>query len=190
MNVVLNTQAELVGCFFGSPLAAHSLACRMSAEVLRGTVPAMADIVLVESYPADLDLWQASKGLSAAELVVKPGGVVILVTPCAEGVSCEHPRLLDFGYQPVERVTEWVERGGMPDLMVASELAIGGRTIRDRARGIMVSPGISPEEIRQLGLMPAATPQEALDMAFMLTTSDVSVLVLRHGGEVLPVVRS
>ena len=72
--------------------------------------------------------------------------------------------------------------------MVAAELAIGGRVIRSRARGIMVSTGIPPEAVRKLGLEPAASPQEALEMALRLTCVDAKVLVLRHGGEILPVV--
>ena len=72
--------------------------------------------------------------------------------------------------------------------MVAAELAIGGRVIRSRARGIMVSPGIPPDAVRKLGLEPAAAPQEALEMALRATGADATVLVLRHGGEILPVV--
>jgi hypothetical protein len=64
----------------------------------------------------------------------------------------------------------------MTDLMVAAGLAIGGRVIRDRALGIMVSTGIPPEAIRQLGLEPAASPQEALEMALRLSRADAKVL--------------
>lgn len=187
VNVVLNTRDEMVGCFFGSARAAHRAACRLSAEVFRGEIPGLADVVLVESYPADLDLWQASKGLAAAELAVNPGGAVILVTPCPEGVSGSHPGMIEFGYQPYEMVEGWVRRGEMRDLMVAAELAIGGRVIRDRAHGILVSPGIPPEVIRKLGFDPAAAPQEALEMALHRAGPEAKVLVLRHGGEVLPV---
>lgn len=188
VNVVLNTRDQMVGCFFGSSVAAHRAACKLSGEIFRGLVPRLADVVLIESYPGDLDMWQASKALAAAELAVKPGGVVVLVTPCPEGVSTSHPAMLDFGYQPFDVVREWVQRGEITDLMVAAELAIGGRVIRDRARGILVSPGIPPEGIRQLGFEPAATPQEALEKALRLAGAEASVLVLRHGGEIFPVV--
>lgn len=188
VNVVLNTKDQMVGCFFGSPVAAHRAASKLSAEVFGGTVPTQAEVVIIESFPADLDMWQASKALAAAELAVKPGGVVILVTPCPEGVSSQHPAMLDFGYRAPDLVAGWVRRGDMTDLMVAAELVIGGRVIRDRARGIMVCPSISPEAIRQLGLEPAAAPQEALNMALRLSGPDAKVLVLRHGGEILPIV--
>jgi len=156
--------------------------------VFRGAVPALADVVIIESFPGDLDMWQASKALAAAELAVNPGGVVVLVTPCPEGVSSSHPAMLDFGCQSVDLVSEWVQHGEITDLMVAAELAIGGRVIRDRARGILVSPGIPPEAIRQLGFEPAAAPQEALEKALHRAGTEARVLVLHHGGEILPIV--
>jgi lactate racemase len=189
-NVVLNTQNELVGAFCGAPARTHRIAAALAADVYHGDIPALADVVLIESYPGDLDMWQASKALAAAELAVKPGGVVILVTPCPEGVSSEHPGVLQFGYRPPAEVNEWVRRGDLTDLMVAAELAIGGRVIRDRARGILVSSCLPTEDARRLGFEPAAGPQEALDHALRLTGPDASVLVLRHGGEILPVVRA
>lgn len=188
VNLVLNTKDEVVGCFYGDPVAAHRAACRLSREVFSGHVDALADVVVIESYPGDIDLWQASKALAASEMLVRPGGVVILVTPSPEGVSSEHPAMLDYGYRPVSEVEGWVERGEMTDLMVAAELAIGGRVIRERARGIMVSTGISAEETCQLGMEPAASPQEALEMALHALGADAGVLVVRHGGEILPVV--
>jgi lactate racemase len=189
-NVVLNTRDELVGAFFGAPVPAHRAAAALAGEVFRGKLPALADVVVIESYPGDLDMWQASKALAAAELAVKPGGVVVLVTPCPEGVSSEHPGVLQFGYRPPAEVEDWVRRGKLADLMVAAELAIGGRVIRDRARGILVSPCIPPSDARRLGFEPAASPQDALDLALHLTGPDATVLVLRHGGEILPVIEA
>ena len=188
INVVLNTEHEIVGCFCGSPVSAHRAACKLAKRIFSGVLPSLAEIILIESYPSDLDLWQASKALAASEMAVKPNGVVILVTPCPEGVSCEHPTMLDYGYRHPAEVNEWVRKGEMTDLMVAAELAIGGRVIKERAASIMVSTGISPEAIHQLGMTAAASPQDALEMAFRLTGPDARVLVLRHGGEILPVV--
>ena len=41
--------------------------------------------MIADSFPKDIELWQAAKALYAADLMVKEGGVVILVSPCAEG---------------------------------------------------------------------------------------------------------
>lgn len=187
-NVVLNTRNEMAACFFGAPVAAHRRAARLAAEIFGVVVPALADIVLIESFPGDLDMWQASKALAAAELMVRPGGVVILVAPCPEGVSGEHPAMLEFGYQSPSRVAGWVGAGVLTDLVVAAELAVGGRVIRERAHGILVSPGIPPEEAQQLGFEWAASPSEALNRALHRVGKDAGVLVVRHGGEILPLV--
>ncbi len=187
VNVVLNSANEIVGCFVGAPEAAQRAAAALSARIHGVRLPGLADIVLIESFPADLDLWQATKAVAAAELVVKPGGVVVLVAPCPEGVSAPHPGVLEFGYRPPDRVLEAVRRGELTDLVVAAELMITGRVVCERARGILVSSGIPADDTRRLGMTPADSPQEALDMALRLAGPDASIAALLHGGEILPI---
>ena len=73
-------------------------------------------------------------------------------------------------------------------VVAAAHLVHVGRVIRDKAHGIMVSPGIDPETQGHLGFEPARTPQQALEMAFAIAGSDARGAVLRHGGDVLPLV--
>ena len=96
---------------------------------------------MTESYPADYDLWQAGKGIYSAELAVREGGVVVIVTPCPHGVSEEHPEVEKFGYRGFAEVKALVGKDQLSDLVAAAHLVHVGRVIRDRARGIMVSPG-------------------------------------------------
>lgn len=93
VNVVQDALGRIVGCFSGHPVAAFEEGCRTSLEIFAAPVKQPADIVIAGSYPADVDLWQASKGIYAADLALNPGGTLILVTPCPEGVSTEHTDL-------------------------------------------------------------------------------------------------
>jgi nickel-dependent lactate racemase len=61
--------------------------------------------------------------------------------------------------------------------------------IKERAKGIFVSQGISKEEKERLGFIHAEDPQEALEIAFSLSGRDSKVAVLQRGGEILPVVK-
>jgi nickel-dependent lactate racemase len=60
--------------------------------------------------------------------------------------------------------------------------------IKERAKGILVSTGISKEETERLGFFHAKSPQEALEIAFSLSGRDAKVAVLQRGGEILPIV--
>ena len=106
-----------------------------------------------------------------------------------EGVSPSHPEVLEMGYRTFKAVDEMVRRGAIKKLSVAAHLVHGGRVIRERAKGIMVCPGISKQETEKLGFLYAREPQESLEMAFSLLSRNAKVAVLQRGGEILPVIK-
>jgi nickel-dependent lactate racemase len=156
--------------------------------VYRSTLPSEADIVIADSHPFDSDLWVASKGIYASELAVKQGGVVILVSPCLAGVSPSHPEVLEAGYHTFQEVDREVRSGRMNKLTVAAHLVHVGRVIKERAKGILVTRGISREDAEKLGLEHADEPQDALEMAMSICGQDAHVAILQRGSEILPVI--
>ncbi len=188
VNAVCDPAGRLIGMVAGDFIQAHLKGCELAREVFGVRVPEHADIVIADSFPKDIELWQAAKALYAADLMVKPGGVVILVSPCAEGVSKAHSLILERGYTTEQETLRQVDSGRLTNLSVASHCLRVGRLIKDKARGIMVKNGISRDDQAQLGFIPADTPQEALEEAFRLVGNNATVAVLRHGGEALPVV--
>ena len=189
VNVVMDGQHRVTEAVAGDPVAAHRAGASRSLEIYGIPQPAFADIVVTESYPADHDLWQAAKGIYSSELAVREGGIVILVTPCPRGVSEEHPEVEKLGYLGFAKVKALVEKNQIRDRVAAAHLVHVGRVVRDRARGIMVSSGIDPETQRRLGFEPARTPQEGLRRALEIAGRDAKVVVLHHGGDILPLVR-
>lgn len=188
VNAICDPEGKLIGIVAGDMIQAHLKGCELAREVFGVRVPEQADIVIADSFPKDIELWQAAKALYAADLMVKTGGVVILVSPCVEGVSRAHPLILERGYTSEEQTICEVDSGELTNLSVASHCLRVGRLIKDKATGIMVRNGISREDQVHLGFIPADTPQEALKQAFGLVGKNATVAVLRHGGEALPVV--
>lgn len=186
VNTVPSSNGGIAALMVGDPVEAHRKGCQIATELFGVTLPGLADIVLTDSYPADSDLWQAAKGLYAAATAVREGGVVILVTPCPEGVTPEQPDFLANGYLTPEQAWERFKRGQISTLTVAAHLARVGKLVRGKARTILVSPGVSAQEAEKLGLLYAQTAKEALQKAFALLGRDAQVAVLRCGGEILP----
>lgn len=187
VNVVMDRNERVTRVVAGDPVAAHREGAKHSRAIFGASQPKLADIVMAESYPADYDLWQASKGLYASELSVKEGGVVILLTQCFHGVSTEHEEVETLGYRRVEEVKQLVAEKRIVNLVAAAHLAHVGRVIRDRAHGIMVSQGIRPDVQRHIGFEPAASLPEALEMAFSIAGRNAKVAALKQGGHVLPI---
>jgi lactate racemase len=187
VNIVSDAKKNIAGCFVGDPVAAHREGCRLSREAFGVPIPARADIVLIDSHPADYDFWQSAKGYYSGTMAVKRGGSLIVVAPNPEGVANNHPNVLGIGYRPYEEIRAMVEAGGVDDVVGASVLADVCQIV-EAHDCIMVSPGITIEEKRRLGLRHAPTVQDALEMAFDKQGRRAKVAVLRQGGHILPLV--
>jgi hypothetical protein len=77
-----------------------------------------------------------------------------------------HPEVLEWGYQTFAEVDEKVRQRKIQRLTAAAHLVHVGRVIEERAKGILVSIGISKEETEKLGFSHAKSSQEALEIAF------------------------
>lgn len=87
VNVVENREGEIVRAFAGDFEGAFLEATKLVDEMYRVSVDRRADIVVVSAggHPADINLYQACKGLDNAVDAVKRGGVMVLVAECPEG---------------------------------------------------------------------------------------------------------
>ena len=188
INTIQDGSGRLIEVVAGDLFDAYRAGARRSFEVYQSILPQEADIVIADSHPFDSELWLAAKGIYASELAVRQGGIAILITLCSEGVSPSHPEVLELGYQTFEEVEQKVRQGKIRKLSVAAHLVHVGRVIKERAKGIMVSQGISKEETERLGFLYARTPQEALEIGFSLVGRDGKVAVLQRGGEILPLI--
>ncbi|MEG1799222.1 MAG: nickel-dependent lactate racemase, partial [Synergistaceae bacterium] len=85
INIVKNYKGEIAGIFCGDCIKAHRAGVNLARVAYSVKIDEPADIVVVSSYPADIDFWQGIKGLTSAYFAVKQGGAVILASPCREG---------------------------------------------------------------------------------------------------------
>jgi lactate racemase len=186
-NVVSDYEGKIVGCFVGDVVQAHREGCKLSREINAVSLPRRADIVLIDSHPADRDFWQSAKGFYSGTMAVRDGGSLIVVAPNPEGVADNHPNVLEIGYRPHAEIVCMVEAGEVEDLVGAAVLADVAQIV-DRADCVLVSPGVTREETERLGFRYAATAEDALSMAFERQGEAAEVAVLRHGGHILPLI--
>ena len=185
VNLVSDRQKRIAGCFVGDLVAAHRAGSKLSREINAVTLPRRADIVLIDSHPADRDFWQSAKGVYAGTMAVRDGGTLIVVAPNPEGVADNHANMLQIGYRPFAKIVRMAESGKVNDLVGAAVLADIAQ-VMDRTDCILVSPGVRQEQAERLGFRYASTAQGALNMAFARQGNSATVAVLRHGGHILP----
>ncbi|MCK6627313.1 MAG: nickel-dependent lactate racemase [Anaerolineae bacterium] len=88
LNVTLNNRREITGVFAGDLLAAHTAGCAFVREQAMVKVAEPYDVVITTNsgYPLDQNLYQAVKGMSAANQIVRAGGAIIVAAACADGL--------------------------------------------------------------------------------------------------------
>jgi len=186
VNVVMDGAGRIFDCVAGDLVEAHREGCARARRYHEVTLPAHPDIVVADGYPFDIEFWQVNKALDAAGLVVRPGGAVIIVSPCREGLSRTHEaELLRHGYRGREHARELVAAGRIQHKVVAVHM-MQVAEVMEKATVFLVTAGIPREHVEQVGLSYAATPQGALERAFEIAGADARVAVLRNAAEMLP----
>jgi nickel-dependent lactate racemase len=149
------------------------------------------DIVVATNsgYPLDLNLYQAVKGMSAAALVVKEGGAILVAAECWDGIP-EHGL---YG--------QLLRQGGSPQVVLdgilgSSELrqdqwqAQVQSQIQLKANVYVHSRGLSPEQIRSALLEPAPDLDGTLARLVNEAGPSARICVLPEGPVTIPYIRS
>lgn len=190
VNTILDRHGAVAHVVAGESRAAHRRGVELARTIWEVSVPSLADIVVVSSYPADIDFWQANKGLYAAERIVKRGGDIVLLTPCPEGLSSqrEHASTMEaLEGIPSRCLFHEAQRRGLDDYAALTVSDIAARC-RELAWVTVVSEYLAEDDVAVLGLDYAGSVEEALERALKRQGDEASILVLTHGGETLPVV--
>ena len=91
VNVVLDGEKNAIYAVAGEPEAAH----RGGVDFLKslcGAKAVPADVVITTNggYPLDQNMYQAVKGMTAAEATVKKDGVIIMLARSGDGIGGDH----------------------------------------------------------------------------------------------------
>jgi len=187
INTVLNRRGEVVKVVAGDVVAAHREGVRHAEEVYSVQFSELPDVVLASSYPGNADFWQASKAYSAASLMVKPGGTIILMCPAWGGLAPGHPILYSIGELSYEEALEGADCGRFEDEVAVAWYLTLCLSKEQVARTYVYSDGLKESEIEQFGFQLIDDPQETLDRVLTEMGSGARVGVITHGGDINPV---
>ncbi len=89
LDVSLTQERKISGVFAGDPVKAHAAGVAFVERTCLERLDEPVDAVITSSagYPLDLTFYQVVKGVTAATHMVKPGGRILIVAQCAEGVG-------------------------------------------------------------------------------------------------------
>lgn len=95
MNAIPNNKNEMVEVVAGDVKLAHQKGVKISEQIWKTTVSSKVDITITSpgGYPKDINLHQAQKAISPAEIITKKNGTIILVAECRDGIGKFEPWL-------------------------------------------------------------------------------------------------
>ena len=185
VNTVLNTDGSVVRVVAGDVVAAHREGVVWAKKVYAASVDTRPDIVLVSAHPAYFDFWQATKPITVATCLVKPGGTVVVVTPCTEGVVPDHEEMLCWGDKGIDEVHQMLKSGQIKDGVAAAvHMTLSG--CRERAHVIVVSDPRWESDLTKLGFVYKPDVNSGLKAAFAKEGTGATVGILTHGADTTP----
>lgn len=182
VNVVLDEKKKIIGSFAGDMEEAHRSGCDFLRKLSRvNKIDCDIAISTNGGYPLDQNIYQAVKGMTAAEATNKEGGTIIMVAGCRDGHGGE-----GF-YHNLANVTdpkEFLERAihtprlmTIPDQWTSQILA----RILVHHHVIVVSDLVEPHLITDMHMTLATSLDQALEMAYRREGRDAKVAVIPDG---------
>lgn len=186
VNVVLNGEKEAIFATAGHPVHAHRKGTDFLASLCQVKTEE-TDVVISTNggYPLDQNLYQAVKGMTAAESAVKEGGVIIMLAKSDDGIGGEHfYNQLSQGKAPSEIIEEFLARDRESTEPDQWQSQIFARVLA-RARVIYLST-LPDETVRAMNMTPAHSIEEALTLAKqLLGKEDYSLTLIPDGVAVM-----
>lgn len=188
LDVLLDGEKRITGVFGGDLAAEHEAAQEQSRSEAMRAVDSRFDVVVTTNsgHPLDQNLYQSIKGMSAAERIVRRGGLILCAAECRDGI-------------PDDGAYARALRAGRDLAEVAGALAAAPRTrpddwqvqvhcrIRERARVGLFS-ALAPETVRAVHLDPVEDLDRAAAEALEAAGPDARLAVLPHGPVTIPYV--
>jgi len=186
ISVVLNSNKEIVEIATGNIFSSFETCVKKVDELFKVYVDKPADIVLVSSggFPKDINLYQAQKAIEQAQTIVKPGGQLIVIAECRDGIGHKVFDTWMREYNTLEELSKQVQT----NFKLGGHKAYYMRKTMQKADIILVSELDSGLVEDPFSMTPSDSLEDALDLAFSRMGNDASVWTLPIGGETLPLI--
>jgi len=188
IDVSLSHDRRIAAVFAGEPVGAH----RAGVEWVRSTLeqhlehPADAVITTGGGYPLDMTFYQCIKGITAAENMVRPGGRILMVGECSEGVGSPEFSEMMLRYGSDDEFLRGIE--GVPvtvDQWQLEKLAL----VTQKNDVLYAVPGVPREYQSKVWGRAYAHPQQAVEALCEGLKPGARIAVVPEGPYVLAGVR-
>lgn len=175
-----NEDRRISGVFAGDSVKAHAAGVEFveSTYLARLDEPVDAAITSSAGYPLDLTFYQTVKGITAAAHIVKPGGAILLVSECAEGIgSPAFSRMLSEYKGHQEFLDSIRDTPVVHDQWQLERLALAGL----RNRLLFYTPGAHRDQLGSLAPQSFATLDQAIAALLNSLPANARIALIPEG---------
>ena len=187
VDVAINRNRQITHVAAGDLFAVHRTVCTVVKRTAMQAFAHPFDVVVTTNsgYPLDQNLYQTVKGMSAAVQVVKPGGVIVCASECADGFPSHGE------YLPI--LTERDSAKGLLDMINAPghnrhdqwEVQVQAQ-IQQHAEVLLKTDGLSADQVRSAHLTPIDNVGAATRDALGRFGPEARLCVLPEGPQTIP----
>ncbi|HOJ33371.1 MAG TPA: nickel-dependent lactate racemase [Candidatus Hydrogenedentes bacterium] len=178
INTVLDKTGEIAALIVGDIVAAHRAATNSAADLYGVPLKEKADLVIASAGPVR-NFIQAHKALYNAYQAMKPGGRILFVAPCAEGLGGE-------------TFTKWLRLGDRHAVFAAlrRQSEINGQTALstlEKTPSALFVTEMSESDVRLLGGRKAPSLEKALDQLRTELPAHPTICFMPHAEYTVPI---
>ncbi len=188
-DVLLDGAQQVTHVFAGELFTMHERARDVARKVAMHEVAEPYDVVLTTNsgFPLDQNLYQAVKGMTAAERVVRDGGTIVLAAECSDGLP-DHGSYADM-LGRASTIEGLVALFADPALSVPDQWQVQVQTrVQSKARVRVYSDGLTAADLAAAHLEAVPDVADAVVEALSAAGPDSRVCVLPEGPQTIPYV--
>ncbi len=185
-NVIMGYNGKIAHAVAGHYDEAHNVGCKIVEDIYGCPIDELADLTISSQggFPKDIEFYQTGKAIYHTVDSLKPGGTMIVLSDCAEGLGPEHAR---FIFQDFENTLER-EKSVRELFSVPKYVSYYICEASDKYDIIVVS-SIDPELLAKTRIRVARTVEEALEMTYKEKGKDLRTYLMPLGSAVLPILQ-
>jgi lactate racemase len=182
-NVIMGHDGKIARAVCGDTLAAHDVGRGIVDEFYEVPIRELADITISSQggYPKDIDVCQTGKGIYHTQAATKPGGWIIILSDCTEGIG---PPDANTIFLECETNAER-EREVRKLFTVPKYVSYYMCTAAEKWNIIIVGNG-DPALLAKTAFRTARTVDEALEIAFKEGGRAQTIYLMPQGSSALP----
>ncbi|MCY6369177.1 nickel-dependent lactate racemase [Clostridium ganghwense] len=187
-NSIIGSNGKICAAVAGNYIKAHEEGCRIVDKKDGVYINELADMVIASAagYPKDINFYQSIKTVMNAVEALKPGGTMILMSECSEGLGGDQDvkdMLLNYT-NTLDR-----EKALREKYTIAKFVGYYTCNIADKYNFILVS-NLDKELLKNTNIKVVKTIEEALDIVYKEKGENLTTYAMPYAANTFPILKN